>query len=210
MTIKTANGKYLQEVALYDENGVAIPVIAGPNTGVAGLRVFIGPTDPISDIPVMIDYAHHQVHEGESWQYTYGPAAIAQGAIVYLRVVVANVAPTTRTPHAVMELDTTGQVWLQLYETPTTTAPGTAAAFINRNRNVGGTPTTTIFTTPTVTAPGAALSAWIVGSGQKAGGGAREALEWDLKSNTTYLYKFTAQDACNICFRLIQYEDLGV
>ncbi len=179
-----------------------------PTNKVIGVQ--IGPGDIISNLPVVIDYAHHQVHEGETWQYTYGPAAIGQNGIVYLRVVVADVAATIRTPHALLELDTNCEIWLELYESPTTSANGTAATFHNRNRNIGGSPTTTIFTAPTVTAPGTKLSGWMVGSGQKAGGAGRDSTEWDLKANTVYLYKITAITAGNVCFRLIQYEDLGV
>jgi hypothetical protein len=65
-------------------------------------------------------------------------------------------------------------------------------------------------TAPTVTAAGTKLSGWIIGSGQKAGNATRDSIEWDLKANTTYLYRITAQSALNIAFRLIQYEDLGV
>ena len=186
-----------------------VAVITGANTGVKGLRVYGGPTDPISDIPVMIDYPHHQLHEGETWQYFYGPAVIAQNAVLNYRIVVGDVTPTTRTPHAVAELDTNGEVWLELFELPTFSAPGTAATFFNRNRNVAGSPTTTIFTTPTVTATGTKLSGWIIGSGQKAGNATKDSIEWDLKANTEYLYRITAQVASNICFRIIQYEDKG-
>ena len=187
-----------------------LPIIQLPYTGNYALRVSPGPTDPISDIPVFIDYPHHQLHEGETWQYFYGPIAMLQNAVVNLRVVVANVIATTRTPHVVAEVDSTGEVWLEIFEAPTTSAPGTAAAFYNRNRNTAGSPTTTIFTAPTVTVDGTKLSGWIIGSGQKAGNATKESVEWDLKSNTTYLYRLTAQGALNVCFRLLQYEDKGV
>jgi hypothetical protein len=181
-----------------------------PATGLRAVRVAVGPTDPISDVPVFMDFPHHQLHEGETWQYTYGPAAMAQNAVLNFRIVVADVLATLRTPHVTAEVDSTGEVWLEIFETPTTSAPGTAATFYNRNRNIAGSPQTEIFTAPTVTAAGTKLSGWIIGSGQKAGNATKDSIEWDLKSNTTYLYRLTAQGALNIAFRLIQYEDLGV
>lgn len=187
-----------------------LPIIQLPFTGAWALRVSPGPTDPISDIPVFMDFPHHQLHEGETWQYTYGPIAINQNAVVNWRVVVANVAPTTRTPHAFAELDTNGEIWMELFEAPTFSAPGTAATFYNRNRNTAGAAQTTIFTAPTVSATGTKLSGWIIGSGQKAGNSTKDSIEWDLKANTEYLYRITAQVAANVCFRLIQYEDQGV
>lgn len=56
------------------------------------LHVAIGPYDPISRIPVMLDYAHHQLHEGPTWtangtlQTSYNRnrnSAIAPGMTIY-------------------------------------------------------------------------------------------------------------------------------
>ena len=185
-------------------------VVVGYFTGVKGLRVFIGPTDPISDMPVFVDAAHHHLHEGEMYQFTHGPVALGNGASLDFRVVVADVPATTRTPHVVAELDATGECWLELYESTTYSANGTAGTFQNRNRNVANSALTTIFTTPTVNALGTKISGWIVGSGEKAGGSGREAVEWPLKANTQYNYRITAKNAINICFRIMEYEDLGV
>lgn len=200
-----------QKTQLVDISGASASV--GPRVQTPSgnaLSVQIGPGDVISSIPVVLDYPHHQIHEGETWQYCYGPATMLQNAVVNLRVVVANVAATLRTPHVVAEIDSTGEAWLELFETPTYSAPGTAATFFNRNRNIAGSPTTTIFTAPTVSAAGTKLSGWIIGSGQKAGNATKDSVEWDLKTNTEYLYRITAQGALNVCFRLIEYEDKGV
>jgi hypothetical protein len=174
------------------------------------LQVQIGPGDVISNIPVVIMYEHHQLHEGETWQAGYGPAGILAAAVVDHLVKVANVTATTRTPHIVFEVDSTSEVWIQIYETPTTTANGTPVTCFNRNRNTAGSPTTTIFITPTVTAAGTLITSAIVGSGEKAGGAGRDANEWDLKSNTNYLVRITGKTPGNICMRFQFYEDMGV
>jgi hypothetical protein len=200
---------------------IANPIVVSIKTAYVGprvqtpsgdaLSVQIGPGDVISSIPVFIDYPHHQIHEGETWQYTYGPIAAAENTVINIRVVVANVTATLRTPHVVSEVDCNGEVWLEIFEAPTFSAPGTAAAFYNRNRNILGNPTTTIFISPTVQVAGTKLSGWIIGSGQKAGNATKESIEWDLKTSTEYLYRLTSQAAAiNVCLRLIQYEDLGV
>ena len=173
------------------------------------LNVQIWPGDPISNMPVVIDAAHHHLHEGETHQYTYAPAALANGNNLDHRFVVPTLTATTRTPHLVIELDSTGESWLYLYETPTTSANGTLQTVYNKNRNSATTPGSTVYLTPTVTAVGTLISAWIVGSGEKSGGSTRESIEWDLKSNTTYLIRVTAKNANNISLRFIWYEDLG-
>lgn len=188
----------------------ALPIVAGYNTAEPGVRVFIGPTDLISDIPITLDFAHHQLHEGEQHQYTYGPIAIANGATLDHRLVVGNLAPTTRTPHLVIELDSTGECWLYLYETPTTTGNGTQQTVYNRNRNSATVPNMTVWLAPTVTAAGTLMSAWIVGSGEKSGGNSRDSIEWDLKANTVYLVRVVGKNSNNIAMRLMWYEDLGV
>lgn len=188
-----------------------VPVVYGANTQVPGVRVYIGPTDPISDIPVMIDYPHHQLHEGESHQVTIAPAALASGSSIDLRLVVGNLTPTLQTPHIEIEVDATAEAWIYLHESPTVTTPGTQQAALNRNRNVAAVPNMTVWLAPTVSALGTLLSAWIIGAGNKTGGASRDSLEWDLKANTVYLIRTTAKAAgCNVAERLLWYEDLGV
>ncbi len=194
-----------------DVNGVMARVETRRQTPTgAALNVQIGPGDPISNIPVMVLFEHHQVHEGEAWSATFPPAALANNGVLNFRIVVANVEATIRTPHMVVELDTTGEAWLELYEGPTTTANGTQMTANNRNRNVAGAPTTTVWSAPTVTAAGSLLAAWISGSGEKAGGNARENVEWDLKAATVYLVRVTAKNGNNVCLRFQWYEDGGV
>lgn len=187
-----------------------VQIITGPFTGVKGLRVYVGPTDPISDLPVFVPAEHHHLHEGETHQYTYPPTAIANGASLDFRVVVGNLTATTHTPHFAIELDSTGESWLYLYETPTTSANGTLQTVRNRNRNSAVTPGTSIYLAPTVTNVGTLLSSWIVGSGEKSGGNSRDSIEWGLATNTTYLVRVTAKNANNIALRMMWYEDLGV
>ena len=180
-------------------------------TKTQALNVQIGPGD-LNKVPVVSDVPHHHLHEGETHQYTYPPTAIAQNGILNFRLVVGNLdSLTNRTPNFTLEIDTTGAAWMTLYETPTTSANGTLATAYNKNRNFTATvPNMAVYTAPTVTAVGTLLSAWMIGSGQKAGGVGRESLEWVLAANTIYLVRVVAQDAQNVCLRMIWYEDLGV
>lgn len=174
------------------------------------VRVQIGPGDIISNIPIVTLFEHHQIHEGEAWEVNYPPTALANNASINFRIVVGNQVATKGTPHLLFLLDTTGESWCYLYETPTTTGNGTPMIANNRNRNIAGSPVTTFFSAPTVTSPGTLLTSAIAGSGEKAGGSSREANEWDLKANTVYLFRVTAKNANNVAVRFQWYEDLGV
>lgn len=219
---EVSNIQYPRVKAVWGVDGVVndvnattpLPIIGTVTRGQtptgAALNVQIGPGDVISSIPVVLLFEHHQVHEGEAWQALYGPIAILSNAVVDHLIVVAAVDATTRTPHMMVELDSTGEVWQELYETPTTSANGSAVTSYNRNRNVAGSPTTAIYLTPTVSAAGTKISALIAGSGQNAGAASRASAEWDLKSNTKYLLRTTSKGANNICMRFQFYEDAGV
>lgn len=169
--------------------------------------------DPVnSSLLVGLDFDHHQVHEGESFQWTYGPAALANGASLDYRIVVGAVTATTRTPHLVIDIDSTVETWVYLYENPTTSSDGTAKVPLNRNRGSTATPNATFFEAPTVTGVGTLLTAYISGAG-KSGGGAepRGISEWVLKPSTVYLVRATAKTTGdNVAIRYQFYEDTGV
>ena len=180
--------------------------ITGPNTGQKGTRVFIGPTDPISDLPVTIDFAHHQIHESEAHQVTYPLIAVSSGANLDFRIVV----PANIYPHFQVEFDCLAQTTFSLYESPTISGGNLQTAY-NRNRNGFIVPATLIYYAPTVTATGTSLLTQdTIGDGT-AGGRGNAVEEWLLKAGTSYLARFTANAASNsVCVRFKWYEDLGV
>ena len=187
-------------------------VMTGYFTGEKGLRVFIGPTDPVSDLPVFVDYNHHQNHEGEAYQYTYPLTALANNATVYFRLVVPTYAVAMRSPHLYISADVLAQTIISLYEAPTTSGNGTLQSTIrNRNRNSANTPGMTIYLAPTVTTPGTLLTQHTIGD---AGAGVSSEVafdEWILANNTVYLISITAQSTGDsVGLRLKWYEDLGV
>jgi len=212
-TIRTTNdgAGEVQHIALSDAAGMPL-VVTGQNTGERGLRVYIGPTDPISDIPVFMQFDHHQVHEGETHIWSVLVASLASGSNKDIRLVVpAGLTPTTQTPHLEYEIITTGEAEVYFYEATTYTAPGTLVTSINRNRNSIITPAMTIYEDPTVNAVGTLLWLGLTGSGVKAGGGDRGLAEFDLAANQVYTLRVTSRAASNkVVIRLNWYEDLQV
>lgn len=180
------------------------------------LNVQIGPGDVISNIPVVIEFDHHQIHEGETWQYTsYGAL---NSATRNIRISVPLLEATTRTPHLLPEVicdATTASILL--FEGTTWTAVGTddSAKIYNRNRNVIGSPKTKIYvtgaTTLTPNADGVQIyQGYTVGANRSAVGSDRTLAEWDLKSNTEYCFRVTTTSNGICLIRLNFYEDLGV
>jgi hypothetical protein len=194
--------------------GENLALIEGQNTGVPGLRVYGGPTDPISDIPVTIDYDHHQVHEGESHVFSYLISSLNSGVSQDFRLnVPTGLTPTTRTPHVVFEVISTAETEIYLYEGMTFTAGngGTLQTSYNRNRNSATVPGMKVYLTPTPATTGDLIHIGLTGSGKAAGVEGRSLTEWDFKPNTDYLKRITSRAAGDkIVVRVIWYEDLGV
>lgn len=179
------------------------------------LQVQIGPGDIISYLPVVIEYDHHQIHEGEVWQwFNYGALNAGTRDV---RISVPTLTATTRTPHFIPEVvsdNTTALVYL--YEGTTWTSGGTddSAKIYNRNRNVGGSPNTKIYisggTALTPNALGTLIFQAYLFAGKATNNVERAAAEWDLASNTEYLLRVTTTGNGNTLIRIHFYEDLGV
>jgi hypothetical protein len=178
-------------------------VVTGSYGTEKGLRVYIGPTDTISDLPVTIDFPHHQVHEGESYVVSdYNTALTTRD---YLLVV-----PAGKYPHLIIEFAVDQRVTCTVYRAPTTSANGTALPAINRNHNSGNTAGMSVYHTPTVTATGTDIvDRYMVGSGEKAGGLSRADNEMVLHPSTNYLIRMAGTNFI-MNTRLLWYEDLGV
>ncbi len=178
------------------------------------LHVAIGPYDPISRIPVFIDFDHHQLHEGETWQYSWYGAVNTTTKNV--KIVVPTAAATTRTPHLLTEVVADGSALIYLHEGATFSSEGVEdTAVYNRNRNVGGSAGTKIYvaggTALTVSNTGTKLwTGMLIAASKAALTSDRSLSEWDLKSNTVYLLQVVTGQATNVLIRLNWYEDLGV
>ncbi len=172
------------------------------------LNVQIGPGDPISNIPVIVDWEHHQVHEGETHAVQYYTATVAD---IKFALVVPTYSVTVLAPHLVIEAGIYGGAGqIDVYEGATYTG-GTLMTAWNRNRNSVVTPGLQIYSG--VTSANGTLMPWtsFFASAEKTAQGARSASEFILKSNTTYRVDFTELAAATrLVLRFEWYEDLGV
>lgn len=194
--------------------------IYGHHTGEAGKRVYIGPTDPISDIPVFMPYDHHQIHEGEMWHYDIYIPNLASGANYNILFTVPNItipageAVVVRMPHFRYEVNVNDLCNYFFYEAPTATG-GTPATPINYERNGVYTPKLAIALAPTVSAVGTQIdaeyfmTASTTQSKVASDGGTPH--EFVLKNNTKYLFRVSSlANGCDIHIDFTFYEDLGV
>lgn len=213
------NGDQLVQVV--DATGAAM-IQTGAATGVKGLRVFIGPTDPISDIPVYMPYDHHQVHEGETWHWDKLVLNLANGANYDIVVTVPDITipigePTVvRMPHFRYEITVNDLANVFLFEAPTVTAAtGTARTPINFERNGTYTPKLSILDAPAITATGTQIDAeyFLAAATNQSkfavDGGTPH--EFVLRNNTKYLLRVTSgANGLDAHIDLTWYEDLGV
>lgn len=173
------------------------------------LNVQIGPGDPISNIPVVMDFEHHQVHEGETFKASDVQLSLGTTTVKYA-IVVPAYADLIHTPHMVVEADVyNGAVLVQLYEAATFTG-GAPLTALNRNRNSAEAPGAAI-TGGVTSTNGALLDSFFTGGGSKTAGNNRQASEWLLKANTTYrvdIVGLIVNTEAIVSFNW--YEDLGV
>lgn len=222
-TAATTTGAWPVQVA----SGTNVAQVVAPSSptaayGTNGLRVIIGPTDPISNIPVTIPYDHHQIHEGETWHLDKLISNLASGSTYDIVFTVPNItipagiAVVERVPHLRWSFKANDLCTVQFYAGPTVTAAtGSALTPVNYERNGTYTSQLTVLDAPTVTVVGTLLKTDVTlatsaapGGGSGAGGSIEE---WVLKNNTQYLLRVTSgNNGMDMHLIFLWYEDKGV
>lgn len=177
------------------------------------IHVRIGPTDPISDLPVIVDFDHHQNHEGEAYQWYYYNAAL--NGTVNFRLTTPAGNATIDMPHIHFGFICDKTASMFLFEAPTVNAAGDAVTTIRcRNRSAydpARTPGLAIRTGATFTADGIELHhALTIASAFASINSDSTMSEWILKPATEYMVRIVTGGASIVMLRLNWYEDLGV
>lgn len=154
--------------------------------------------DPATHAMIGVTYAHHEIHDGNSFVVSEQVQLADAGTREY-RIATPN---TTRWAHMIVVIDGSLDTTVEIYETTTKTA-GTAMTARNRNRNSANAATTTITHTPGGAGDGTLI--WTTRFGNDSGpagkggtgGGSRGVDEWVLKQNTAYLIRITSNSADN-------------
>lgn len=178
-------------------------------TSAKAVNVQIGPGDVISNVPVVIEFDHHQIHEGETQRAEDYQASLGSSTVKY-GITVPVFTSTINAPHMIIGVDVyNGNVIVQIYEGATFTS-GTPLTKYNRNRNSGTTVTTTI-TGGVTSTNGTLLHTFFGGAGKSGTGSGRSEVEYVLKSNTIYRVDVIGRAVgTEAVISFDWYEDLGV
>jgi hypothetical protein len=153
--------------------------------------VIKSPIDPEGGLTV-IDYPHHEIHEGNMFFASYkSPDAspIADDGTLFLQLTTGAL----RTGHLSFAVSSGGDCEVELLEVGGTSV-GTPIQSHNMNRQSDNTPEGAVVVNPTIADDGIQLMNFLVpgGSGGNAGGGSmRLGTEWNLKLNQEYALRVT-------------------
>ena len=159
----------------------------------------------------VIDYAHHEIHGGSSYEHSEN-YDISANNVRDIQITTPN---TTKWAHFFFSIETESETDCYFYEDITITTPGTAVTPVNHNRNSDNTSgltmkyidNTTIGNANADTSASAAttLTHFVAGGG-KDSGGHDHAHEFILKQNEDYMIRFIGSSAGNISYHLYWYE----
>ncbi len=164
----------------------------------------------------VIDYAHHEVHSGNSFGVSTVDADLDNGDTL---VMVFTVPDTVKWMHMISIMRNTSSSLAEMLEGPTIGAnKGSEISIHNKNRNSTKVSiATSVAASPTIgkvsigaaiTADGTSLEPEYIGTGKDKGAGETRALaEYILKQNKIYAFRLIgAADNGNASIKLVWYE----
>lgn len=143
--------------------------------------------DGVTNAIQAIDYAHHEIHGGSSYQANISTADV-QGNPLRIKFVTAD---TTKEVHVLAFGVSSGTSTFTITEAPTGgAAGGSSLAAIQKNRNSSNTSESTLTSGVTEPTGGTVLTIERHGFDKdKISGETRSSGEWVLKTNTTYVFE---------------------
>lgn len=188
-------------------------------TKTKAVNVQVGPGDVISNIPVVMDFDHHQIHEGESFRWSVLVPAAANTNTKYIKFVVPSIAGITdaasavrKCPHFRFEVVSDAAADITFFEGTSSTGTGTQRTPVSMERNGSYTSSLEVWEDPTTVTEGTVIwRGMVAASKQIAGGIEGSQNEFVLKNNTTYFFKFApVANNTKYLLRFVWYSDLGV
>lgn len=156
---------------------------------------------------MIMDYDHHELHEGSHFTWSDVQLDIDTGENWDLVVTTPN---TTKWAHVLFNFDVENQTQFTIFEGATSTG-GTAVTEINSNRNSATVSTTTLINEPTVTGYGTEIFQMVAGGGSTPAaaspGNGRRGSEFILKQNTVYLFQLQGLADNNDCSMTVEWYE---
>jgi hypothetical protein len=156
-------------------------------------------TSPLIDVigaSVDVDEIHYLTDSGLYFFFQDYATGIGNGSSRDILVITAN---NGKGIHCRFNFATLGGTY-NLYESPTTTANGTAISVLNRNRTSSNVASLAAYSVPTVTAVGTLLATCLLGSTSRSSTAdyLNSNEQMILKPNTKYLIRFNSTSGSNI------------
>ena len=165
------------------------------------------PVDSVEESLITIDFAHHEVHEGNF--YTYSDARqINAGTINAVGIVIRPATGKRMHFNGFVSAGNSG--YAELRENPSYTGGSTITPF-NNDRNSANLSSGTIILQPTITVQGTLLQKRFIGTSfpsAKFGGESRTQNEWILNPSWEYLVRFVATNASTDVSLDIEYYEI--
>ena len=155
-----------------------------------------------------IDYEHHEIHDGNHYNYCDYQLNNASAATIKFTVVTPN---TSTWGHLTFNVFASQGATIELYESASGVSGGTSITPRNNHRNSTKTSSFSMLKDPTVSTPGTRAAGFLAGSGREAGFASRER-ENVLKQNTTYYFLITSLAVSNDiswCFEWYEHVSLS-
>ena len=172
--------------------------------------------DDATDEVVTIEYEHHEIHEGDSYEYTEIKDQ-TQDHVYDIQITTPN---TTKWAHLTFEFYVEAETDWYFYENVTIATPGTAVTPLNHDRNstnsaglvvkVITNTTTANANSDTTVAAATTLMHGTSGAGKKVGGEGASRHEWILKQNEDYCIRWIATTAGRVNWHLDWYEHTNI
>lgn len=140
--------------------------------------------DPTTHTIQVIDYTHHEVHDGNSYFLSGNDDAIDASENFTLTVVTPD---TTTWLHSTWSAEGTAAIHIFVYEDVIVSVNGTIVTPVNRNRNSTNTASGIFRENDTITSSGTLLWQWHT-SDRKIAGAGGERDELILKQDTVYMF----------------------
>jgi hypothetical protein len=163
-----------------------------PNTNLAKLDVLISRllADENSGNLRTISTVHEKIHKGEIYVFGHYDTSVANNGNLDI---LFKTGASLRSD-IIVNIASTGDAEVRIYEAPTTSGDGTPLTPRNKNRYTTDTVTFSVFHTPTVDVVGTELINQFVAGGSggiKIGASTEERDEWVFKHGVNYLLRAT-------------------
>lgn len=153
--------------------------------------------DEVSGASTVIDYSHHEIHEGDHY-FVEDFETLGSGAAVEFGVI----AGATKQAHMLFDLQATGQTEFTSYKVGSFDSDGTEVISVCSNTTCASNGETKVYRNPTVADYGTIMNSRAFGlaltPSKIEGGAVRGEAEIVLGTTGTFIYRIKSQSAGNI------------